>query len=271
TLPRTVMKITELVNNPKSSARALAGVLTDDQVLTARLLRLVNSSFYGFPHKVSTVTNAIVLLGFDAIRNLLLTTSVFDVFSQKNPEESALQEKMWDHSLGCAVGAKIIGGFLRHDKLEELFVAGLLHDIGKTVEMLFFPDEYVKIAAMVEESNILMVTAEEEVLGYNHTLIGKLLAGRWNLPAKLITAIANHHRPEIAGQHRTEAAVVHLADILCRALDMGFGGDNRMPALNPAAWEALPLSEESIEPIMEAMEKEFQSIRGFMDPPAAGE
>ncbi len=265
TLPRTVMKITELVNNPKSSAKELAGVITDDQVLTARLLRLVNSSFYGFPHKVSTVTNAIVLLGFDAIRNLLLTTSVFDVFSKKNPEASALQERMWDHSLGCAVGAKVIGGFLRNDKLEELFVAGLLHDIGKTVEMLYFPDEYEKIAAMVEKTNILMVTAEEHVLGYNHTLIGKLLAGRWNLPAKLIAAIANHHRPEIAGQHKIEASVVHLADILCRALNMGYGGDSRMPALNKDAWEALPLSEENIEPIMEAMEKEYESIRGFMD------
>ncbi|MEJ2286631.1 MAG: HDOD domain-containing protein [Desulfobacterales bacterium] len=127
TLPRTVLKITELVNDPKSSARDLARVITDDQVLTARLLKLVNSSFYGFPQRISTVTAAIVLLGFDAIRNLLLTTSVFDLFANRNRQKKQVQERFWDHSLGCAVGAKVIGNYLRHDKVEELFVSGLLH------------------------------------------------------------------------------------------------------------------------------------------------
>ena len=130
TLPRTVLKITELVNDPKSSAKDLARVITDDQVLTARLLKLVNSSFYGFPQRISTVTAAIVLLGFDAIRNLLLTSSVFDLFANRNRQKKQIQERFWDHSLGCAVGAKVIGNYLRHDNIEELFVSGLLHDIG---------------------------------------------------------------------------------------------------------------------------------------------
>ena len=95
TLPRTVLKITELVNNPKSSAKDLARIITDDQVLTARLLKLVNSSFYGFPQRISTVTNAIVLLGFDAIRSLLLTTSVFDLFAGRDKKSKQDQEKFW--------------------------------------------------------------------------------------------------------------------------------------------------------------------------------
>ena len=149
TLPRTVLRITELVNEPKSSARDLARVITDDQVLTARLLKLVNSSFYGFPQRISTVTGAIVLLGFDAIRNLLLTTSVFDLFANRNRKKKQDQERFWDHSLGCAVGAKVIGNYMRHDKIEELFVSGLLHDIGKIVEMMFLPDEFSRIVASV--------------------------------------------------------------------------------------------------------------------------
>ena len=136
TLPRTVLKITELVNDPKSSAKDLAKVITDDQILTARLLKLVNSSFYGLPQRISTVTGAIVLIGFDAIRNLLLTTSVFDLFAGRNKKKQQKQEQFWDHSLGCAVGAKVIGNYLRYDNIEELFVAGLLHDIGKIVEMM---------------------------------------------------------------------------------------------------------------------------------------
>jgi putative nucleotidyltransferase with HDIG domain len=264
TLPRTVLKITELVNNPRSSAKDIARIITDDQVLTARLLKLVNSSFYGFPQRISTVNTAIVLLGFDAIRSLLLTTSVFDLFAGRNKKSKQDQEKFWDHSLGCAVGAKVIGNYLRHDKIEELFVAGLLHDIGKIVEMLYLPDEFAKVVATINKTNILMLTAEEKVLGYDHADIGKLLAGKWNLPIKLVQVIAHHHQPAAAGSFIMEASIVHLADILCRALNMGYGGDNKIPPLDKSAWSSLKIKAESIELIMETMQDEYNDIRSFI-------
>jgi len=265
TLPKTVLKITELVNNPQSSAKDLAGVVSDDQVLTARLLKLVNSSFYGFPQKISTVTGAIVLLGFDAIRNLLLTTSVFDLFPLKDKTDRLKQEKLWDHSLGCALGAKVIGNYLRYDNLEELFVSGLLHDIGKIVEMLFLPKDFAKISSMVESKNLLMVAAEDHVLGYTHAEVGKLLAERWKLPSKLVNVIAHHHQPELAGAFSPEASVIHLADILCRAMNTGSAGDNKMPPLNTNAWEALQLKMSAIEPIMDEIEREYDDISLFMN------
>jgi len=264
TLPRTVLKITELINDPKSSAQDLARIITDDQVLTARLLKLVNSSFYGFPQRISTVTNAIVLLGFDAIRSLLLTTSVFDLFAGRSRKRKQDQEKFWDHSLGCAVGAKVIGNFLRHDKIEELFVSGLLHDIGKIVEMLFLPSEFAKVVATVHKGNILMVTAENQVLGYNHAEIGKLLAEKWNLPVKLVQVIAHHHQPNLAGSFILEASIVHLADIFCRALNLGSGGDNKIPPLDKLAWQSLKIKTSALESIMETMQDEFSDISKFI-------
>jgi putative nucleotidyltransferase with HDIG domain len=264
TLPRTVLKITELVNDPKSSVKDIARIITDDQVLTARLLKLVNSSFYGFPHRISTVNSTIVLLGFDAIRSLLLTTSVFDLFAGRNKKSRQDQEKFWDHSLGCAVGAKVIGNFLRHDKIEELFVAGLLHDIGKIVEMLYLPDEFAKVVAATNKQNILMLNAEEKVLGYDHAEIGRLLADKWNLPNKLEQIIAHHHQPASAGSFIMEASIVHLADILCRALNMGYGGDNKIPPLDKLAWESLRIQPDSIESIMETMLDEFNDISSFI-------
>jgi len=264
TLPRTVLKITELVNNPKSSARDLSRIITDDQVLTARLLKLVNSSFYGFPQRISTVTGAIVLLGFDAIRNLLLTTSVFDVFSNHTKPAKFNQEKFWDHSLGCAVGAKVIGNFIRHDKIEELFVSGLLHDIGKIVEMMFLPKEFSKMTSLVGKKNKLLREAELSVLGYTHAEIGKFLGERWNLPPKLIGVIGHHHEPAAAGPFTLEAAIIHLADILCRSLNIGSGGDEKIPALDAFAWEILKIKTPAIEPILEEIKKEYDDIRLFI-------
>ena len=265
TLPRTVLKITELVNDPKSSARDLARVITDDQVLTARLLKLVNSSFYGFPQRIATVTGAIVLLGFDAIRNLLLTTSVFGLFSKKVKEDRFVVEQFWDHSLGVAVGAKVIGEYMRYDKIEELFVSGLLHDIGKIVELLFLSEDFSKVVSAVQDEDILMVEAEQNLLDYTHAEVGKLLAEKWNMSSKLVNVIACHHLPALAGRFSREAAVVHLADILCRAIDIGSGGDNKVPPLDKEAWESLQLNINAIEPILDQMESQFQDISPFIN------
>jgi HD-like signal output (HDOD) protein len=264
TLPRTVLKITELVNDPKSSAKDLSRVITDDQVLTARLLKLVNSSFYGFPQRISTVTAAIVLLGFDAIRNLLLTTSVFDLFTSKNKKNRSDLEKFWDHSLGSAVAAKVIGNHLRHDKIEELFVSGLLHDIGKIVEIVFLPREFSQVAVAVRNENLLMITAENAVLGYNHAELGKLLGERWNLPLKLVQVIAHHHQPHLAGSFALEASVVHLADIFCRALNLGSGGDQKIPPIDRSAWESLKIKTSAIEAMMATIMAEFKDISLFI-------
>jgi HD-like signal output (HDOD) protein len=265
TLPRTVFRITEMINNPRASARDLARVITDDQVLTARLLRLVNSSFYAFPQRITTVTRAIVLLGFDAIRHLLLTTSVFDVFANRNQNMASSREDLWDHSLGCAVAAKVIGKHIRHDKIEELFVCALLHDIGKIVSMVYAPNDYHAAVRLAAEKDILLVEAEAELLDFTHADTGRLLAERWNLPAMVTEVIRHHHTPEQAGGFDQDAAVVHLADIFCRALRYGSGGDSRIPAPDACVWDLLPIQANDIDALLHEIEADFNDIRPFTD------
>jgi HD-like signal output (HDOD) protein len=186
------------------------------------------------------------------------------LFAGRSKKKKQDQEKFWDHSLGCAVGAKVIGNYLRHDKIEELFVSGLLHDIGKIVEMLFLPNEFAEVVATTNKENSLMIAAENKILGYNHAEIGRLLAAKWNLPVKLEQVIAHHHQPNLAGSFIMEASIVHLADIFCRALNMGFGGDHKIPPLDPTAWETLKIKTGVLERIMETMQDEYRDISLFI-------
>jgi putative nucleotidyltransferase with HDIG domain len=162
--------------------------------------------------------------------------------------------------MACAVAAKVIGSHLRYEKIEELFVAGLLHDIGKIIEMLFMQDDFSAVEALVTEQNILMVRAEEQLLAYTHAEVGQLLAQRWNLPPKLANAIAYHHQPDVATDNNLEASIVHLADIFARALNVGSGGDKKMPVLNKFAWALLGIKREDIAALLEEVEKEFLDI-----------
>lgn len=263
TLPRILLRITELLNDPKASARDLALVITEDPVLTARLLRIVNSSFYGLPQRVATVTTAIVLLGFEAIRHLLLTASVFDLFPAKNRSARRFLEQLWDHALGCAVGAKALGRLQRRERLEELFVAGLLHDIGKIVVMVLFPAEGAEALRRTAREGLPLLEAEASVLGFDHTHAGRLLAERWNLPPRLVAAIAFHHAPNAAGAGDT-AAVVHAADVFARALGLSADGVDRVPPLDAAAWRRLKLPAGAIDPVLGEMLAEFDDIRPFL-------
>lgn len=253
TLPVVIARVIGMVDSPQTSSRQLGDEIARDQVLTAKVLKLVNSGFYGFSRPISTITHAVTMLGFDAVKGLVLSCSALE-------DMEAALPGLWEHSLACARTCGFIAEQLGMDEVEELSVTGLLHDLGKVVLFQGFEEEFHQVRALVEARDLLFCEAEEEVLGAHHGLVGGWLLERWTLPGKLVAPVSDHHDFRPQRSHAEWTAVVHLADVLCRAEALGSGGDRKIPQLQPSAVKLLDLGMEDIRKIMERMDAELDDI-----------
>jgi len=262
TLPLIVSKLTELVNNPNTSANDIQYVLVKDQALSARVLKLVNSAFYGFSQRISSISHAIVILGFNTIKNVALTASVFDMFKGEGQLD---KEGFWMHSIAVAGTARLVAKRFRLPTVEDIFIAGLLHDVGKIVLDQFAHDDYEKVLGLVKEKNMLIMDAELEVLEMTHAQVGAHLATHWHLPPALVQMIGLHHKPELAADITRATFCIHLADILVRALGIGSGGDNRIPIISKQLWEQYELGENDVQSILNDMKAELHDVAQFVN------
>lgn len=250
TLPSVVAKLSTMVESPTISTAQVGEMIQADQVLSAKVLRLINSAFFGFPGKISTVTHALVLLGFNAVKGLVLTTSVFDIMATE-------MMNLWKHSLGVSLAAGIISKRLNLKDTEEVIAAGLLHDIDKVALKVEGPEQFDAVMENVHQTKDLFIESENEVLGFNHTRAGEWLSEKWNLPPNLRDPITLHHRPQSAKNAPEATAVVHMADILVRSIGYGNGGDMGIPVLDRETVKSLNLSLADIGEILDEMEGEF--------------
>jgi putative nucleotidyltransferase with HDIG domain len=244
TLPGMIEQISRAVESQRFSAADVGKLISRDQVLTAKVLKLANSAFFGFSRKVGSLTQALVLLGFDVVKGLILTSSVFDLMKSRG-------EELWRHSMGVATAAAAVAGELEMADAEEASLAGLLHDLGKVVIRVHMPDDSASILELVEVEGLAVRDAEAEVLGFNHTLVGQWLAESWKLPPELAEPIRWHHKPDGARTAPQMTAVVHLADILARGFGYGDGADVWVPPLDRPALAGLGLSSAKLEAIVE--------------------
>jgi putative nucleotidyltransferase with HDIG domain len=256
TLPGIISKLNTLVENDTSSIAQLSHVIASDQTLSARVLKLVNSPFYGFPGRVSTVSHALILLGVNVVKGLTLSASIFELM-----EKQAVG--LWEHSLGTAVISRYIAKELGHPDLDTVSTAALLHDIGKVVLKVMFAEDYEKIQKLAVSRDATMIEVEQEILNTDHAEIGSWLARAWNLPEKLIEPIALHHCVERAKEQKTVASIVHLSDVLVKGYGFGSSGDVYVAPIQQAAWEQLNLTDEKVGKIVEALEQELMEARSF--------
>jgi len=252
TLPTVVSNVVAMCDDPMTSAGDMERAFSMDQALTAKVLRLVNSSYFSLPRKVSSVTRAVAFLGFNAVKAIALTTSVLEIFSGRGNDSGLDHRAFWRHALGTAAGAKILAKKIRLFQMDDAFVAGLLHDIGKMVLDQFAHDRFVEVLRCAREEQIWILRAEQKTLGFDHTEAGEMVADQWHLSELLSTAIRYHHNPSAAGKNMLKfVGAVHMADHLSRASGVGSGGDEQMPVSQPEIERLFDLSPQEREEIQE--------------------
>lgn len=256
TLPGIVFKLTKMAENPDTTTEQMGKVISKDHILAAKLLKLVNSAFYGFPQRISSLNSAIILLGFNVIRSLIISASIFEIMEDQDVE-------LWEHSLGCAVVSSLLARRLGLSEPEEVSTASLIHDIGKVAIKMELPGEYEKIVAMVRDQQISMRDAEMQVIGFDHAEVGGWLAKSWNLPNKLVEPITCHHEPGQAKEEPLTSAIVHFSDIMIRGLGYGHGNDKWVPALNSKVWALLGLVPSDLDEMLDTIEEKLWDVKGF--------
>jgi len=256
TLPGIVAKLGKMAEDPDTTTEQMGRVISKDHILATKLLRLVNSAFYGFPQRISSLNSAIILLGFNVIKSLIISASIFEVMEAQDVE-------LWEHSLGCAVVCNVLARHLGVKDPEEISTAGLIHDIGKVAIKMELPREYEMITDLSQEKKISRLEAEREILGLDHAEVGSWLAKSWNLPNKLVEPIACHHDPQLAREEQMASAIVHFGNIMIRGLGYGHAGDIWVPPLNNKAWKVLDLAPIDIDPLLQEIEEKLWEVKGF--------
>jgi HD-like signal output (HDOD) protein len=239
TLPHVVQRLATMISRPTVSAEEIGSIIEKDQVLAAKVLRLANSPFYGFPSRIGSVSHAVM--------------------------KDAGMDQLWRHSLGVAITANLLATRLEIKNPEELFVSGLLHDIGKVVLYVKWSDVGTSIKdALKTRADHSLFDVEQELTGLSHAEIGGYLAGAWHLPVTLREPILYHHNPTQSKDATLQTAIVHVADILVKGLACGNPGDDLIPSLSKPAWDQVGLDEQSLAECIDKASQEFVTIDDYL-------
>lgn len=242
-IPAIVFELNDAISDPSSSAANVAQVVSKSPSLSARLLQIANSSFYGFPSKIDSISRAVTLIGNREISSLALGVSALTIFQDISKNLIDMRQIL-KHSFACGIISRIFAAQKNIPQTEQLFVSGLLHDIGRLVVYRYFPGHAKRLWRQSTESGKLLIQEEPSCLGCRHTDIGKFLLRKWKLPPALENNVAYHHRPSMA-PNPVHAGIVHVADILVNGMGIGTSGERHVPPLDEKVWDDLGISPKS--------------------------
>ena len=249
-LPTSAMRVIALTKNPATSAKELENVIGQDPALAAGMLRQANSAYYGYARRISSLQEAIVVLGFQATQGLAMASAVAPILKTQLVGYEIEQDGLWKHSMLTAMAARSLCRKLKLPFGDVAFTAGLLHDIGKLVISIYVQEVGAYLIEKVNVAKLSYVELEEKVIGYNHATVGGFLAKGWNLPEDLVESISYHHAPSRAQNHVELASVIHVANGLASTLGIGGGVDSFLNPIQQDALDRLTLKESDLEQIM---------------------
>ena len=261
-LPDIFYKLNAAIEDPDCTFDDIGEIISIDPSLTARLLRIVNSAFYGFSTQVETVTHALTIIGTDQLAQLVLATSVMNQF-KGIPVDLVNMDSFWRHSISAGLAARSIAALSGEYNVERFFVAGMLHDLGRLVLCIKVPDETREVMKKAEDSGKPLYREEMETFGFDHAELGGQLLKSWKLPTRLVEAVTFHHDPDKSKTHPEETAAVNLADAIAYSMNLGSSGETVIPSMEPKSWEMIGLPESLYLPmIKEKIEQQFEEVAG---------
>jgi putative nucleotidyltransferase with HDIG domain len=260
-LPAIFQQVCEIVKNPKSSVQDVASYINKDQAFTARLLKVVNGSFYGFSQRIETTTEALNMIGMREAMDLVLGTSVISAFKNLSVDLVS-PASFWKHSLGVAIASSILATECGDSNPERFFTGGLLHDIGRLIMYIKLPDETSKVFDKIKETGLEDIEIENEVMGFNHCEVGGALLEKWKISNAVIEMVRYHHQPSSAKKAPMEANIVHIADFIVTGLEIGSSGELLVPTLCSDFWEKNLVSITDIERFIEDVETQTDEMAG---------
>ncbi|GAB4346594.1 MAG: HDOD domain-containing protein [Candidatus Abyssubacteria bacterium] len=255
TLPSVILRILEVMNNPVSDARDVEREIIEDPVITAKVLKVANSPFYGSDRNVTTISQAVVLMGFAEVQNIALSVSIFSRFAE--PTKMFDRHDFWEHCFATAVAAEALQRRVSA-QTNEGFVAGLLHDIGRIVLDQYFPNEFREIIALAESQKISLLEAERKILGVTHCDIGYWVTEKWNLPSILTDSILFHHSPFSCRESYVLTSIVHVADVIAKAFGNYIKRDIAPAQKDESAFRLLNLDSEKVMDLAEIITKKME-------------
>ncbi|AFM43429.1 putative domain HDIG-containing protein [Desulfosporosinus acidiphilus SJ4] len=246
-LPTAAVKVVTLTKDPTTTVKELETVISQDPALAAGMLKQANSAYYGYARRISSLQEAIVMLGFQATQGLAMASAVAPILKTPLIGYEIEQEGLWKHSMLTAMAAKRLCQHLRLPFGEVAFTAGLLHDIGKLVISIYIQEVNTILLQKVQETSLSYVELEEKVIGYDHATVGGYLAINWNLPDDLVEGISYHHSPLKAHNFIDLASVIHIANGLANLLGTGGGVDSFFNPLEQEILDRFTLKESDLE------------------------
>ncbi len=226
TLPVIYQELFQKMQDPDVGVPQIAELITQDQALSAKILHLVNSAFYGYSKQIKTISRAVVILGFRAVRSAALAISVFDYFNDEESDSIDMLD-FWKHSIAVAGICKVMAKELGINQQEEAFIVGLLHDVGKLIEKRYFSEDFREVCTVAQEQHLSWYECEKALFQVHHATIGKAIFRAWNFPPSVVDAVQFHHQPSASVKVPQLTALVHLADVM--SYQIGYGAPGAFP------------------------------------------